>query len=103
MRVASVLHILGPDMLKVLAKGLFGKLLAYAGIVLGFWLLFQGFSKPNPALGVLGGALILGAMSLMVAGRRQDPAPLTARSTNEREDDSIDPLDGGNQGGKLSP
>ena len=68
MLVASALYIFMPDMLKILAKGLFGRVLGYAGIMLGFWLLFQGFSKPNPALGVLGGALILGAMSLMVAG-----------------------------------
>ena len=92
-----------PDILKILAKGLFGRVLGYAGILLGFWLLFQGFSKPNPGLGILGGAVILGAMSLMVAGRRQDPVPLMARSNKEEEDDSIDPIDGGNQGGKLPP
>ena len=90
-------------MLKILAKGLFGRALGYAGIVLGFWLLFQGFSRPNAALGVLGGAVILGAMSLMVTGRRQDSAPLMARSTNEEEDESIDSLDGCDQGGKLPP
>jgi hypothetical protein len=90
-------------MLKVLAKGLFGRVLGYAGILLGFWLLFQGFSKPNPALGVLGGASILGAMWLMVAGHKQDPVPQMARSTNEEEADPIDPIDGCKQGGKLPP
>ena len=78
-------------------------MLAYAGILLGFWLLFQGFSKPSPALGVLGGAFILAAMWLMVAGRRQDSVPLLARSTNEKEDHPIDPLNGSDQGGKLPP
>ena len=78
-------------------------MLGYAGIVLGFWLLFKGFANPNPTLGVLGGALILGSMYLMVVGRRQDQVPLMARSTDEEEDDSIDPFYGGDPGGKLPP
>ena len=90
-------------MLKILAKGLFGRMLGYAGIVSGFWLLFQAFSRSHPGLGVLGGALILGAMSLMVAGRRYDLVPLVAPSTNLEEDGPIDSLDGSNQGSKLPP
>ena len=90
-------------MLKILAKGLFGRVLGYAGIVSGFWLLFQGFSKSNPGLGVLGGALILGAMSLMVAGRRYDPVPLATPSTNLEEDGPVDSLDGSDKGSKLPP
>jgi hypothetical protein len=90
-------------MLKILAKGLFGRALGYAGIVLGFWLLYQGFSKPNPGFGVLGGALILGALSLMVANRRYDSVPLATPSTSQEEDRPIDSLDGGDQGSKLPP
>lgn len=90
-------------MLKILAKGLFGRALGYAGIVTGFWLLFQGFSKPNPGLGVLGGVLILGAMSLLVANRRYDPMPLIAPSTSEKEDGPIDSLNGGDESSKLPP
>ena len=103
MLVASALNILVPHMLKILVTGMFGRALGYAGIVLGFWLLYQGFSRPNPALGVVGGAVILAAMSLMVAGRRQEPASLITRPINKEEHDFIDPLDGGNQGSKLPP
>ena len=103
MLVASALYILVLPMLKILAQGMFGRVLGYAGIVLGFWLLYQGFSRPSPGLGVLGGIVILAAMSLMVAVRRQESASLMARPKNEEEDDFIDPLDGSNQGSKLPP
>ncbi len=61
-------------MLKLLAKGLFGRFLSYAAFTLGFWLLFQGFSRPSAALAVIGGAVVLLAMYLMVQARRFDPS-----------------------------
>ena len=34
-------------MLKSLAKGLFGRLLGYGGLLLGFWLLREAFIEAN--------------------------------------------------------
>ena len=73
-------------MLSALAKGLFARLLGYGGILLGFWLLYQAFSNANPALGVLGGAVILAAMYLIVANRRQGPAAHATHSTDNEGD-----------------
>ena len=53
-------------MFRGLGKGLLARVAAYALFILGFWLLFQAFERPSPALGVLGGALILAAMYSMV-------------------------------------
>ena len=61
-------------MLKLLAKGLFGRLLSYAAFSLGFWLLYQGFSRPTAVLAVLGGAVVLLGMYLMVQARKSDPS-----------------------------
>ena len=61
-------------MLKLLAKGLFGRLLSYAAFSLGFWLLYQGFSRPNAVLAVLGGGVVLLGMYLMVQARKSDPS-----------------------------
>ena len=52
-------------MFRGLGKGLLARVGAYALFILGFWLLFQAFERPSPALGVLGGALILAAMYSM--------------------------------------
>ncbi len=60
-------------MFKLLAKGLFGRFLSYGAFTLGFWLLFQGFSRPHAALGVLGGAVVLLGTYLMVQARKSDP------------------------------
>jgi|TARA_B100000315_G_scaffold56012_1_gene50194 hypothetical protein len=90
-------------MLSTVAKGLLGRLLVYAGFALGFWLLYQGISRPHPLLGVLGGASLLGTMYLMVVGRRSGPAHLFPGSAGEEEEDPGDSLDGGGQGGKLPP
>ena len=69
-------------MFRDLGKGLLARLAAYALFILGFWLLFQAFERPSPALGVLGGALILAAMYSMAkggvnagSGRRRFPWP----------------------------
>lgn len=73
-------------MLTALAKGLFGRLLGYGGILLGFWLLYHAFSQANPALGLLGGAAILASMYLIVVNRRQGPAASAPRSADNEED-----------------
>ena len=88
---------------RILAKGLFGRALSYAGIAFGFWLLFQGFSKPSPALGIVGGVMILVAMYLMVQGRQARFSPPTADLDDNEEDDPVDSLDGGDSRGKLPP
>ncbi|PKB66149.1 MAG: hypothetical protein BZY81_07890 [SAR202 cluster bacterium Io17-Chloro-G4] len=59
-------------MLKLLAKGLFGRFLSYGAFTLGFWLLFQGFSRPEAVLCVLGGAAVLLGMYLMVQARKSE-------------------------------
>jgi hypothetical protein len=46
-------------MLTLLLRGLFGRLLGYATFALGFWLLFQGISRPSVGLGILGGGMVL--------------------------------------------
>jgi len=61
-------------MLKLLAKGLFGRFLSYAAFSLGFWLLYQGFSRPSAVLAVLGGGVVLLGMYLMVQARKSDPS-----------------------------
>ena len=92
-----------PDLLKILAKGLVGRLLAYAVFGLGFWLLFQGFSNPSAPRGVLGGVMILIAMYLMVLARRSDPDPEMTGSAGEGQENSGDSLDGSDKGGQLPP
>ncbi|PKB73322.1 MAG: hypothetical protein BZY75_02470 [SAR202 cluster bacterium Io17-Chloro-G7] len=59
-------------MVKLLVKGIFGRLLSYAAFSLGFWLLYQGFSRPNVAMAVVGGAVVLLATYLMVQARKSD-------------------------------
>ncbi len=95
-------------MLKSLVKGLFGRLLGYGGLVLGFWLLREAFIEVNYPLGVLGGLAILAGMRMIVVARRprvgatQDQNPSNELSKTE-EDDSGDSLDGSNESDKLPP
>ena len=95
-------------MLKSLARGLFGRLLGYGGLLLGFWLLREAFIEVNIPLGVLGGLAILAGMYAIVlarsprAGSRQVQEPNTELSNTE-EDDPGDSLDGGNESDKLPP
>ncbi len=60
--------------LKIIAKGLAGRLLAYGVFGLGFWVLYQSFFQSSPwtgvPMGVTGGGLILGGMYLIVTVRR---------------------------------
>jgi len=73
-------------MLKLLAKGLFGRLLSYAAFTLGFWLLYQGFSRPNIGLGIVGGAVLLLGTYLMVQARKSDPSYLPIFDENQGGD-----------------
>ncbi len=95
-------------MLKSLARGLFGRLLGYGGLVLGFWLLREAFIEVNYPLGVLGGLAILAAMYVIVKARSSRSDSTQAQySSNElsktEEDDSGDSLDGSNESDKLPP
>ena len=65
-------------MIQNLVGGLLGRLLGYAVFGLGFWLLFQGFLRPNILLGVLGGAMIPGGLYLMARARRSGAGPPSA-------------------------
>ena len=95
-------------MLKSLAKGLFGRVLGYGGLLLGFWWLREAFLGPNYPLGVLGGLTILAAMYLVVGARRLPNSSIQAQLSNTElsnteEDDPGDSLDGGNESDKLPP
>lgn len=94
------------SLLRSVAKGLLGRLLAYGALVAGFLLLYRGFQAGNLGsgvpLGLGGGGVILIGMYLMVTGRREkpptapsDPDPL---DPNIEEDGTVDPIDGRNQG-----
>ena len=76
-------------MLKLLAKGLFGRLLSYAAFTLGFWLLYQGFSRPNIGLGIVGGAVVLLGTYLMVQARKSDPSYLPIFDENQPGETAI--------------
>jgi multisubunit Na+/H+ antiporter MnhB subunit len=89
--------------LKTLVKGLVAQFLAYGVLGLGFWLLLQGFVRPTPGLGVLGGALILGGMYLLVTVRRRAASNPPDASLGGKEEDLSDPVDGSHQGDKLPP
>jgi hypothetical protein len=56
--------------MKMLGRGLSGRLLSYGALLLGFWLLLRAFMGPNILLGILGGLVILVGMYIMVSGRR---------------------------------
>ena len=76
-------------MLKLLAKGLFGRFLSYGAFSLGFWLLYQGFSRPAPVLAVLGGAVVLLGMYLMVQARKSDPSYRPTMFDSDNDDPAI--------------
>ena len=86
-----------------LAKGLLARVLGYGALLLGFWLLFEGITRPNYALAVLGGAAILAGMYGMVNSRRANLAPPAVRDTENKEESPSDTLDGGDQGDKFPP
>lgn len=90
-------------MLKTLLKGFLARLLAYSILALGFWFLFQGFLRPNVALAILGGGMVLAGMYLMVLVRRIALTHPEAYSDKDKEDNPGDTLNGGDQSDKLSP
>ena len=95
-------------MIKSLAKGLFGRLLGYGGLLLGFWLLREAFIEVNYPLGVLGGLAILAGLRIIVVTRSsrtnaaQDQLSNTELSISE-EDDPSDSLDGRDESNQLPP
>jgi hypothetical protein len=56
-------------MLKSIAAGLLGRLVAYGIFGLGFWLLFRGVQDDNIPLAVLGGAMIPAGLFVLVKVR----------------------------------
>ena len=55
---------------KGLVKDLMGSGLGLGMLFGGFWLLYLGFLRPNPFLGLLGGGTILLGMTILVRVRR---------------------------------
>ena len=90
-------------MLKSLMKGLFGRLLGYGGLLLGFWWLREAFLQINYPLGVLGGLTILAAMYMVVGGRRHADNSDRTELFDLEEDDPGDSLDGRDESNQLPP
>ena len=90
-------------MLKSLMKGLFGRLLGYGGLVLGFWWLREAFLEINYPVGVMGGLTILAAMYMVVVGRRHTNNSDNTELSNTEEDDPSDSLDGRDESNQLPP
>lgn len=59
-------------MLKFSLRGIIGRLLASAIVVVGFYLLWLGFVEGNAVKAVPGAALIPAGLYLMVSGRRAE-------------------------------
>ena len=85
-----------------MGRGLLGRLLSDGALDLGFWLLFQGFSKPSIPAGILGVAAILGGMYFMVVARRSTPGydgtSPAANAIGDKEDSPGDSFYGSDQG-----
>ena len=90
-------------MLKSLMKGLFGRLLGYGGLVLGFWWLREAFLEINYPVGVMGGLTILTAMYMVVGSRRNTNNSDNPELSNTEEDDPSDSLDGRDESNQLPP
>ena len=75
-------------MLKSIARGLLGRLVAYAVFGLGFWFLFRGVQDDNIPLAVLGGAMIPVAMYLLVRVRRFTSNMATDQHQKNEDGDS---------------
>lgn len=74
----------------MLGKGLLARSLAYAVFGLGFWLLFQGFLRPNIPLGILGGVMIPVGMYLIVGVRRGSNLLASLTPEDEQKEELID-------------
>ena len=51
-------------------KGLIGRVLGIGMLFGGFWLLYLGFLRSNPLLGLLGAGTVLLGMTVLVRARR---------------------------------
>ena len=58
------------DFVRGVVKGLIGRVLGIGMLFGGFWLLYLGFLRPNPFLGVLGVGTFLLGMTVLVRARR---------------------------------
>ena len=74
----------------MLGKGLLARSLAYAVFGLGFWLLFQGFLRPNIPLGIFGGVMIPVGMYLIVGVRRGSNLLASLTPEDEQKEELID-------------
>ena len=90
-------------MLKSLMKGLFGRLLGYGGLLLGFWWLREAFLQINYPLGVLGGLTILAAMFMVIGGRRHTDNSDRTELFDLEEGDPGDSFDGRDESNQLPP
>ena len=103
----------------MLSGGIFPRVVAYAMLALGFWLLFQAFEKSNILSGVMGGLLIIVGMYLMTGVWKDMFARFGAdnyriHKENDASDDTpkdridgtggtSDSLDGSDEGSQLPP
>ncbi|MQF88580.1 MAG: hypothetical protein FI737_05770 [SAR202 cluster bacterium] len=103
----------------MLSGGIFPRVVAYAVLALGFWLLFQAFEKSNILSGVMGGLLIIVGMYLMTGVWKDLFAKFGAgnyriRKENDASDDTLkdridgaggtgDSFDGSDEGSQLPP
>lgn len=76
------------DALKFQPFNIFGRLLASAAVLAGFYLLWLGFVESNLVKAVLGGILIPAGLYLMVSSRRKE-----IRRESESTDASDGPMD----------
>ncbi|MCH8225711.1 MAG: hypothetical protein IIC97_07585 [Chloroflexi bacterium] len=90
-------------MLKYLVKGLLGRLLGYGTVVLGFWLLFSGFSEAGFTLVIVGCVSVLLGMYLLVIARRAGPILPADYLESDEEDDPSDSFVGSGESDKLPP
>ncbi len=63
---------MGSGLMRFQPFNIFGRLLASAAVLAGFYLLWLGFMESNLIKAVLGGVLIPVGLYLMVSSRRRD-------------------------------
>ena len=94
-------------MLHRLLNGLLGRLASYAGLALGFWLLYQALLPGNLlygiALGLLGGGSILVSMYVMVTARQIGRDLNGLDLEEEGEEIAGDSFTGSSQSDKFPP
>jgi hypothetical protein len=75
-------------MLKLIAKGLLGRLIAYSIFGLGFWFLFRGVQDDHIPLAVLGGAMIPAGLLVLVKVRGWGTPPPAEETRSTEDSDS---------------